>query len=119
MEALLDVVKDYNYKGPSQSKYGGLQHKLIFIVPKDDGTREQWSCQVSPKMKNYIHWVDLIQKHKANPGHHIEVYDLVPWTRKPYCFDADEPPRMGAIHKKPSKKKKTAPATNEFKTLFE
>ena len=100
MEALLDVVKDYNYKGPSQHKYGGIQHKLIFITMNDKGEKETWSCQVSPKMKNYVKWVDLIQRHKANPGHYQEVFDLVPWNRKPKCFDADAQPRMGALHPK-------------------
>ena len=100
MEALLDVVQDYNYKGPSQHKYGGIQHKLIFITMNDKGEKETWSCQVSPKMKNYVKWVDLIQRHKANPGHYQEVFDLVPWNRKPKCFDADAQPRMGALHPK-------------------
>ena len=117
MEALLDVVKDYSYKGPNQHKYGGLQHKLIFIVLNDNNEKETWSCQVSPKMRNYVKWVDLIQRHKANPKHYQEVYDLVPWDVKPFCFDADAQPRMGALHPKP-KKKKAKKLANNYETFF-
>jgi len=118
MEALLDVVKDYNYKGPSQHKYGGIQHKLIFITLNANGEKETWSCQISPKMKNYVKWVDIIQRHKANPGYYQEVFDLVPWARKPFCFDADIQPRAGKLH---IKKKPPAPKVdhNQYDKLFD
>lgn len=116
MEALLEVVKDYQYKGPSQHKYGGTQHKLIFITLNAQGEQETWSCQVSPKMKNYVKWVDIIQRQKANPGQYQEVFDLVPWGNKANCFDADAQPRAGNLHPKkaPTKPK----ANNEYKKLF-
>jgi len=121
MEALLDVIKDYKYKGPNQHKYAGLQHKLIFIVPFEDGRREIWSCQVSPKMRNYVNWVDLIDKFKNNPGHHVEVFDLVPFANKANCFDADHRPTIGDIHRKPGKNKKPSKPnkSSEFNNLFE
>ena len=121
MEGCLTHIK--TYQSHTQTTWGGTTYKCVFKVVIDNKLQDGWSLQISPKMRNYKNWKQMIDNKLLAPSKWImmgklKVRSLADKTLEADYFVGEDKPNIIEIINKPKKKVKKPKASNQFNELF-